>query len=201
MNSRMEDLLLSGTGVWRLYVIGDDPSIRIVTFNDDGEVTFTDSQKAAWYNRVNYSSDNGTEDYTATASTLKFENNPDTFNLVYEGVGEENDKKWDVLVFAESDTTLIYMDNRQTDLHDVGDLSAQAGDDWNLILVNDDETGVEKSLLASGKMVKPRREITTLHGKTMSILATSSEMGTTVEMIQSSAYLVVGMTRMKLTFC
>ncbi|MQX54665.1 hypothetical protein [Alcanivorax sediminis] len=144
LDSQMEDLLLSGTGVWRLYVVGEDPGIRNVTFNDDGTISFTNAQEGGWYNPVDVSEENTTEGYTATAKSLKFENNPDTFTLVYEGVGEENGEKWDVLVFAESATTLIYMDNRPTDLHDLGNLSAEAGDDWNLLIVNDEGSGVVK---------------------------------------------------------
>ncbi len=52
LDSQMEDLLLSGTGVWRLYVIGDDPGIRNVTFNDDGTINYTNVQEGGWYNPV-----------------------------------------------------------------------------------------------------------------------------------------------------
>lgn len=144
LDSQMEDLLLSGTGVWRLYVVGEDPGIRNVTFNDDGTISFTNAQEGGWYNQMDMPEENTTEGYAATAKSLKFENNPDTFTLVYEGVGEENGEQWDVLVFAESATTLIYMDNRPTDLHDLGNLSAEAGDDWNLLIVNDEGSGVVK---------------------------------------------------------
>lgn len=145
LDSQMEELLLSGTGVWRLYVIGDDPGIRNVTFNDNGTINYTNVQEGGWYNPVDVPEDNTTTDYTSTAKTLKFEENPETFTLVYEGVGEENDEKWDVLVFAETSDTLIYMDNRQTDLHDLGNLSAEVGDDWTLLINDDAGTKVEKS--------------------------------------------------------
>ncbi len=144
LDSQMEDLLLSGTGVWRLYVIGDDPGIRNVTFNDDGTINYTNVQEGGWYNPVDVPEENTKEEYSSTAKSLQFGDNPDEFTLVYEGVGEENGEKWDVLVFAESATTLIYMDNRPTDLHDLGNLSAEAGDDWNLLIVNDEGSGVVK---------------------------------------------------------
>ena len=151
LDSQMEDLLLSGTGVWRLYVIGDDPGIRNVTFNDNDTISFTNAQEGGWYNPVNVSDENTTEGYTATAKSLKFENNPDTFTLVYEGVGEENGEKWDVLVFAESATTLIYMDNRSTDLHDLGNYSVEPNTTWNLIIENDAQTAVEKGQVSFGE--------------------------------------------------
>ena len=155
LDSQMEELLLSGTGVWRgvwrLYVIGDDPGFRNVTFNDNGTIEYTNVQEGGWYKPVPVSEENTTEEYTSTAKTLKFEDNPDTFTLVYEGVGEENGEKWDVLVFAETASTLIYMDNRSTDLHDLGNYSVEPNTTWNLIVENDAQTAVDKVQVSFGE--------------------------------------------------
>ena len=151
LDGQMEELLLSDTGVWRLYVIGDDPGFRNVTFNDNGTIEYTNVQEGGWYKPVPVSEENTTEEYTSTAKTLKFEDNPDTFTLVYEGVGEENGEKWDVLVFAETASTLIYMDNRSTDLHDLGNYSVEPNTTWNLIVENDAQTAVDKVQVSFGE--------------------------------------------------
>lgn len=151
LDSQMEKLLLKDNGVWRLYVIGDDPGFRNVTFNDNGTIEYTNVQEGGWYKPVPVSEENTTEEYTSTAKTLKFEDNPDTFTLVYEGVGEENGEKWDVLVFAETASTLIYMDNRSTDLHDLGNYSVEPNTTWNLIVENDAQTAVDKVQVSFGE--------------------------------------------------
>ena len=150
LDSQMEDLLLSGTGTWRLYVIGDDPDIRNLVFTDDGKVKFENIQTAWYQSQATRPEEEGASlDFSASSDSFTLDG--DELPLIYEGVGEENGEKWDVLVFAESASTLFYMDNRPTDLHDLGNYSVEPNTTWNLIVENDAQTAVEKGQVAFGE--------------------------------------------------